>query len=109
MPILPVYDAKRNINAIPAAPLENQAAEPWKQAQKATGEVIDVVQKWSDANDVMQYTEAKAKHDLLVADIESRAAADPDFKNSEKYALELQKAREESVKGISNQAVAKKA
>lgn len=109
MPTLPTYNSKQNIQANTAEPLRNEAAQPFKDDQKVLGAMQDATQKWSDANDVMQYTEAKAKHGLAIADIESRASLDPDFKNSDKYTKELQNASKNSLTGISNQQVAGKA
>lgn len=108
MPTFP-YNSQNKINANPVAPIRNEAGQAFQDEQKVIGTLQEITQKWSDANDVMQYTEAKAKHGLAVADIESRAAADPNFRNSDKYFKELNDAKENSVAGISNQQVASKA
>lgn len=108
MPTLPIYNAQRNINAGTAEPLRNEATQPFADQQKILGTMQDITKQWSDANDVMQYTEAKAKNGVAIADIESRAATDPDFKNSETYYKQLEEAKKISASGISNQQVASK-
>ncbi len=115
MPVLPGYASKQNINPNTAAPLREadplrkDAAASFEQDQGVLKTLGEVANKWSDANDVMQYTEAKAKHGVAVAEIEARASADPDFKNSEKYHQELAAVQKTAVEGISNQQVAAKA
>lgn len=109
MPSLPIYNSKQNITPNTAEPLRNEAAQPFQDDQKVLATMSDVTQKFGQAQDVMQYTEAKAKHGLAVADIEARASADPDFKNSEKYTQELSKVKANSLTGITNQQVAAKA
>lgn len=109
MPELPVHNSKANINTNTAEPLRNEAEVPFQQDQSVLKTMGDVAQRWSTANDVMQYTEAKAKHGITIADIEARANADPDFKNSDKYHKELAMASKNSISGISNQQFATKA
>lgn len=110
MPSLPTYNSRSNIRANTVAPLrEGEAqrdAQPLQQVIGATGEFA---QKVSDANDVMQYTEARAIHSTSLANLEARAKADPDFKNSDKYTKELYEIKKTSVSGISNQRLAAKA
>jgi hypothetical protein len=57
----------------------------------------------------MQLTEATAKHNVATADIQARAAADPDFKNSVKYLKELEDIKKNAAIGIDNKEVANKA
>lgn len=109
MPTFPVYNSSKNIQPMLAEPVRDEAAQPFQDQQKVLGAVQDVTQKWSDAHDVMQFTEAKAKHEIAVADIEARANADPDFKNSKKYIDELNTAKQNSLMGIDNKGVANKA
>ena len=109
MPTLPVYNSNKNINATPAAPFRNEVSKPFEDTQKVVGALQEVTQKWSDANDVMQYTEAKAKYGVALADVEARAIADPDFKNSEKYSKEIEAIKKDGTKLISNQQVAGRA
>lgn len=115
MPQLPIYHTQTNIQSTPSAPLRsadplrNEAAQMGADQQTIAKTLGVVSQKMSDANDVMQYTEAKAKHGIAVADIESRAAADPNFRNSETYTKELSAARKTAIDGIANQQVASKA
>ena len=108
MPTLPQYNANRNINANQAAPFRQEATQSAENQNTLLGTMKGIAQQWSDANDVMQGTEAKAKYETSSAEIQARAYADPDFKNTDKYLKELEKAKTESLKGISNQQVAGK-
>lgn len=109
MAVIPGYDSKQNINANIAEPTRNEADIPFKQQQQVMSTLQDVTQKWSDANDVMQYTEAKAKYEVAASDIQARAAADPNFKDSAKYFAELDKAKSLNLSGINNKQVVEKA
>lgn len=109
MPTLPVYESNQNITPSLNAPPRNESSQVFEDQQKVIGTLTKITQDWSAASDVMEYTEAKAKHGLAVMDIESRAALDPDFKNSEKYHKELQAVRKDATSGISNQQVASRA
>lgn len=116
MPTLPIYNAKQNVDTQAPAPLSsaqpylrNDATAAAKNADQITSTIADIGQKWSDANDVMQYTDAKAKHAVALASIESQAAADPDPKNADKYMQMLGDAKDTALSGISNQLVASKA
>jgi hypothetical protein len=105
MPQLPVYNSQRNIAANPVAPQQTGAEQPYIDQQKVLSTVADISSKWQQAQDVMQSTDAKAKYEVGVADIQSRAAADPDFNNADKYKAELAKLKETTIKGVSNGAV----
>lgn len=115
MPTLPIYNQQQNVSPVQTSPLRNpdplrnDASQPFEDDQKVLNTLGQVAQKLSDANDVMQYTEAKAKHGIAIADIQARAAADPDFKNTDKYKAELAKANASASSGISNQMVASRA
>ncbi len=115
MPELPTYNAKQNVQPSTTAPLRqpdplvNDAAQAGEDQQKILSTVATIGQKYSDANDVMQYTEAKAKHGVAVAQIEAAAALDPDFKNASKYHEQLVDVNKTFSKGIDNQMVASKA
>ena len=106
MPQLPVYEARGNIQARTSAPLRNEAGASFEQDRQVLGTLQNITQQWQDANDVMQYTEAKANFGVAVADIQTRAYQDPDYKNAEKYNKELIQARKNSLMGISNQQIA---
>jgi hypothetical protein len=88
--------------------MRNEATAPFENNQKVLGAMTQVAQAWSEAQDVMQYTQAKAKYEVTSATIQGRAAADPDFNNLNKYTDELKNSKKEIIKGISNQAVANK-
>lgn len=105
-PVIPQYTAQRNINANQAAPFRNEASQDFENQQKILGTLQQITQKWSDAHDVMQATEAKTKYDVRATDIQARAQADQNYRNSGQYIKELEKAKTESLVGIDNQAVA---
>lgn len=105
MPTIPSYEAKRNIVASPVAPARNEVSAPFENQQKVLGAIHDVAQKWSDAHDLMQASEARAKYNTAINDIQSRADLDPDYKNSAPYYKEVEKAKETSLSGIDNQQV----
>lgn len=109
MPTLPVYNAQNNIRPTTGEPLRNEAGAPFEMAREVVSTMQTVAQKWSDANDVMQYTEAKAKYELAVADIEMRANADPDFRKAPDYLAELAKAKETALSTVTSPQVTNKA
>lgn len=116
MPELPIVTQKQNIVAKTPAPLQtsadvdirNDASAPFKDIQGVTDTIGKVAQVWSNANDVMQATDARSKHGLAIADIQARAERDPNFNNTQKYHDELTKAKNESLANIGNQQVAQK-
>lgn len=109
MPVIPQYSARNNITANKAGPNRNEVDQSINDQNKVLGTMQNIAQKMSDAHDVMQYTEAKTRHDAALMDIQLRADADQNYRNSSNYLKELQKAKDESLKGIDNQAVANKA
>jgi hypothetical protein len=117
MATLPVYDSQRNIQAGQAKPFVKDrpaitgAREAGENQRQVIGAVQEAAQKWSDANDVMQYTKATSDYDVLSGEIKNRAANDPDFspESRDKYAQELQEAKSQSILGIDNAQVAQKA
>lgn len=109
MPVLPTADAKRNINAEINAPVMTGATENLKASENLGNTVIDLTQKWSAANDVMQYTEAKSVHALGIAENEGKALADPDYRNSEAYKKENERIKKNSLAYIANAQVRNKA
>lgn len=102
MPTLPTYNSKANVTPIQAAPFRNEAAQMAENQNKIMGTVTKIAQQWSDAHDTMQYTDAKAKYGVASTEIQSRAMADPDFKNTAKYAQELEDVKKKSLEGIDN-------
>lgn len=109
MPDLPVYNSNKNIDPQLQEPLRDEAVQPFKD----NAAIIETAQKiddqWNAANDTMQYTEAKAKHGIQIADVQNRAASDPNFKNSPQYYKELQKITQQATVGIENSQVAERA
>lgn len=109
MPDLPVINARRNIVANTAEPLRNEAAQPFQDQQKIIGALETVTQKFSDANDVMQFTKAKSSAQLAIAQQESAAKVDPNPDNAQAHIKAIQDISKSSIDGISNQMVAQKA
>lgn len=109
MPQLPIYNSNRNIQPTTGEPLRNEAAQSFEAGNNLLAKTTQIAQKWSDANDVMQYTEAKANYEVATTDIQSRAAADPNYKDSAKYYKELEEAKKNNLGLIANQEVANKA
>lgn len=109
MPTLPIFNSQRNIQPTTGQPLRNEAAQSFEAQNNLLATATNIAQKWSDANDVMQYTQAKANYEVATTDIQTRAAADPDYNNSPKYFKELEEIKKNSLSLIANQAVAGKA
>lgn len=109
MPQLPQYNSNRNIEARPIAPMRDEAAFPFQLTQQIAGAMGEINQKLMQARDVMEYTEARAKYEVATADIQARAAQDPDFKNSGVYLKELQEAKKNSLMGVKNRDMANRA
>lgn len=108
MPILPTYDSKNNIQANISAPVRNEVDQPFKDMQNVVGAVQGITQSWSNAHDVMQATEAQANHSTALAELESKAAADQNFRNSQEYFTQLDEINKNAVAGIDNKLVAEK-
>jgi hypothetical protein len=109
MPQLPVYNSNRNIQPTTGQPLRNESAASFEAQNNLLKTATGIAQKWSDANDVMQYTEAKANYEVATTDIQARAATDPNYKDSSKYFKELDDAKKNNLGLIANQEVANKA
>lgn len=103
MPSLPIYESRQNLQPQVAAPLRDEASQDFENQQKINTTLQGIRQQWSQANDVMQYTEATAKFGAKLYDIESRAYSDPDFRDPERYFEEISKAKEESLSVVKNQ------
>lgn len=109
MPNLPVYNQQRNIEVTRSATLRNEAAQSFKDDQKVISTVNEISQKIGEANDVMQYNEAKTSYNTQIAEIQAKAIRDPDFKNADNYYKEIEKVKSQSLSLIDNQQVAQKA
>jgi len=108
MPTLPSYDSSQNVNT--PTPVLDQGNQAQAQASAGMSKTVQgVAEQWSRANDLMQYTEAKATYSTRQADILNRASIDPDFKNTKQYSDELEMARTDSLKSISNAEIKEKA
>lgn len=108
MPSLPVYQSEKNVNVRKSAPAEQITQPTFKMDRTIENAMSDIMQTWSDSHDVMQYTDAKNKYEVEAAQILTKAAQDPDFKNTKTYSVMLQKAKENSLQGIDNAQVVDK-
>lgn len=102
MPTLPIYNSKQNIKANTAEPLRNEAAQSFKDDQMLLKTGMEITQKWSQANDVMQETEAKAQYQLEATKLQADSLSDPDTGSIDKYKKALDEAKNRSLEKISN-------
>jgi len=120
MPQMPHYEAQRNITAREAAPRLQEAGRYAQIGEGVSKTISDLAQKMSDANDVMQYTQAKAIYEKEAAQIMSEASADTGITvdesgntifsdNSKIYKDRLEELKARVMDPITNQAVAGKA
>jgi hypothetical protein len=109
MPIFPTYNATQNIKANVAAPARDEAAIPFENQQKIIAAAQKVTQAWSDAQDVMQLTQAKADTTLAIMQQKKAALDDPDRNNAAAHLKSLEKIKSNVVGNISNKLVAQKA
>ena len=109
MPQLPTYNSQERISPQTTAPIQTGAAQ---RATAVSGPILDAAteinKKWQEANDVIQYTSAKASYETSMADILNRASNDPDYNGSDKYFKEIDKAKKDSLKGFSNNQLAQR-
>lgn len=110
MPQLPGTEQRQQVNPTnqPLIP-QGTSQQPFKDNALVLNTLGEAAQQWSDANDVMQYTDAKAKHQVAIAQIEQKASMDPNFKNTLEYQKQIELANKTAVEGIDNQLVASKA
>lgn len=106
MPSLPVYNSQNNVVARTQQPLRQEAAKTFEANAMVIDTLAGVNSKLAQANDVMQETEARTTYNRKALDIQSRALADPDFRNVDKYTKELDQAKAEAVNLINNQQTA---
>jgi hypothetical protein len=98
VPILPVYNSNRNIQAIPIAAQKDDA----RQFGENVDVVLSTMDKIRDANDTMQYSRAKAEYLLETQRINAEATADPDYNNSGKYLSRLDKIKSTILSRVDN-------
>lgn len=109
-PQLPTYTAQRNINTgNTAQPLRDEAKYAGQNQQKIIGTLQNMTQAWSDAHDVMQYTQFRANASQDIARQKASAKIDPDQYNLKYHQEELKKIKERNLKGFSNKSVEQKA
>jgi len=117
MPKIPTYESQQNIRPTTAAPMMNEAVAATQPMIDLSNTINSVVQQMSDANDVMQATNAKASQALTVLEIENEASMDTGLQedkngkvtfkdNSALYAKRILDAEKASLDNISNKQVA---
>ena len=109
MPELPVYRQQNNVAPQVNAPERHDAASYFEPVNNIMNTMQGIEDRWRQANDVMQLTEASTKFRNGVSDLEQRAYADPEFRNSDKYIKELESIKNNSISGIANKQNASKA
>ncbi len=75
-----------------------------EQVGKIGQQIQEATVKWSNAVDTMQKTKSQVNFKSGMLDLEARAAADPDYNNSDQYFKEIAKLKSESLKGFSSKA-----
>lgn len=115
MPELPTFNAKQNVqtgNRVPQRendPLRKEAGQASEDMQNITDTVAVIGQKFSDANDVMQYTQFKADTGSAIARTKAAAEADPNQDNVNAHLESLAEIMKNSSQTFSNQMVQQKA
>lgn len=107
MPQLPTYDSQRNIEARTPLPLKNEVEAKYKAGAMMSQAVEGVGDKWVAAQTNMQTTAVKAGYAEKKAVIEATADADTDINGADKRLKELEKAKQEMLKGVSSPALKK--
>lgn len=104
MPSFPRYESKGQLTtqqpSVQAA--SDTSGEVLQQGAKALGAVSDTVTKWSNAVDTIQKTTSQSNFKVGMLDIQTRAANDPNYNNSDDYFKEIEKLKHESLKGFSS-------
>lgn len=104
MATLPTYDSKRNIKATTPGPVASGAAQRASVYDPLIQTADKIKTAWYDAVDTTQANHAKSKFAVRKAEIEAKAASDPDYNNSALYFDALIKAKEDSLEGFQNKA-----
>src|SRR3990167_1146178 len=104
MPTFPRYESKGELTTRqPAAFVSKDTSG---EITEAKGKVADTIQegalKWSQAHDTIQKTVASANFKGGMADIQSRAAQDPLYNNSDQYYKEIEELKRNSLKGFTS-------
>ncbi len=105
MPSLPQYNSRQNIEAKTPLPLRNEAEAKNKAGAIMASAVEGVGDKWVAAQTNMQTTAVKAGYAEKKAAIEATADADTDINGADKRFKELEKAKQEVLKGVSSPAL----
>lgn len=108
-PQLPQYNSQGKLYTDKPETIRAGAEKPYENISQNIGKVMNIVSAWGEALDTIQYTTAKANYETGLLNIENRAANDPEYNNEAKYHSELNKLKENSLKGFSNPQVQSKA
>lgn len=104
MPDFPRYESKASPSTrLPSvgAPLDTQG-QVTENTANAIGNAQNQAYKWQNAVDTIQKTTANANFKTGLLDIQQRAANDPNYNNSAQYNQEIEKLKQESLKGFSS-------
>lgn len=105
MPDFPRYESKGELTTQQPsiqAPTDN-TGETTAKAGETIGSAIQTnTLKWSNAVDTIQKTTSQANFKAGMLDIQTRAANDPNYNNSDQYLKEIEKLKSESLKGFSS-------
>ncbi len=106
MPDFPRYNSRGQLTAQQPSVLSapDNAGKELEVISQAAGQLGDAAMKWANAVDTIQKTRATANFKAGMADIEARAAADPDYNNSEQYIQEIERLRNENTGGFATRA-----
>lgn len=104
MPDFPRYQSQRDLSTRQPAFLstEDRSYQATESLGKLAGQAQDIAAQWQTHTDNIQKTAALANFKTGMLDIQNRAANDPDFNNSNRYYEEIDKLRENSLKGFSS-------
>lgn len=101
---LPGYDSTRQMTTeAPAVRRDIEAEGQMGRNLQVIGKAaVDVANVWQAAEDFSQTLTQQNNMDQRVADVLARAEQDPDYNNSRSYYADLDKIREDSLTGFSN-------
>lgn len=100
MPTLPTYNSQRNIQAQTPLPLRNEVQAKYQAGQMIAKTVETVGDKWVEAQNTIDYTQAKSVMANGLNEIQSQSEADSDYANSEKRKQDIDKLKQTALKGI---------
>lgn len=104
MPDFPRYQSKNQLTtqqtSVQAS--EDTTGQILEQTSKLGQQASETALKWSNAVDTIQRTASSANFKAGLLDIQTRAQNDPNYNNSDQYFQEIEKLKNESLKGFSS-------